>query len=100
MRASERDNFIRFSERSVWFRPLPPRRRSKSPFESKLIVRRITLLNFCTAEPDSAPELLALRAVSMSKYLYAKYVMSSFELLKGYVNPLSDRSKALIPTKL
>lgn len=79
---------------------MPPQRHSRNPLESKHGVIRNIFVKLRTAEPDESEELQAYRAVSISNDLYGNYMMSSFELSKGYTKPLVTESTASVPSNI
>lgn len=75
-------------ERSIQFWFVSSGRHRKNPLDSKHGLMRSIFLKLREDEPDAPPELYAMRAVAISNELYGNYVMSSFELPKGFKKPV------------
>jgi len=84
----------------IRFKCVPPRRHSKNPLERKHGIIRSIFLKLQTASTDTQPELLALRAVEISKDLYGNDVMSSSEMAKGYTKPVLPGHVAEVPDEV
>lgn len=91
--AFNNNEFAEYIKQShIKFRPVPPRRHSKNPLESKHnIIRSIFLRLNASSDPQIPPELMAYRAIRISNDLYGSDVLSSFELAKGFTKPLDEK---------
>lgn len=74
------------------FRPVPSRKHHKNTLQPKHGVIRSIFIRLLNQNPNSNKSILALRAVSISNYVYGSDVMSAFELAKGFSKPLIENS--------
>ena len=87
---------------NIQFKPVPPKRHSRNPIESKhAIIRSVFIRLKENAGIESNLQQLAYQAVTTSNDLYGNNVMSSFEVAKGYTKPLIKPANELgIPDEI